>query len=74
MAIHSKAQLKDAEKLAYLRDALKDGPARHVIEGLSQDADYYKEAIDCLQRHYRKVLIFRESMGNTNFAKSIFAI
>ena len=25
VGIHSKAQLKDAEKLAYLRDALKDG-------------------------------------------------
>ena len=52
MAIHSKAQLKDAEKLAYFRDALRDGPARNVVEGLSQDADYYKEAIGCLRRHY----------------------
>ena len=48
LAIHSKIQLEVAEKLAYLRDALKDGPAGHVIEGLSQDADYYMEAIGCL--------------------------
>ena len=52
MAINSKAQLNDAEKLAYLRDVLKDGPARHVAEGLSKDTDYYKEAIGCFQRHY----------------------
>ena len=42
MAIHSKAQLDDTEKLAYLRDVLKDGPARHVIECLTHDAEYYK--------------------------------
>ena len=34
LVIHSKAQLNNAEKLVYLRDALKDGPARHIIEGL----------------------------------------
>ena len=61
VAIHSKAQLKDAKKLAYLRDALKDGPARHVVEGLSQDAGYYKEAIGSLQEHYdRPRLIHQE--------------
>ena len=48
--IHSKGQLKDAEKLAYLRDAPKDGPARHTVEGLSQDVNYYKEAIGCFQK------------------------
>ena len=31
-------QLSDAEKLAYLKDALKDGPAGHVIQGLAQTA------------------------------------
>ena len=52
MAVHSKAQLKDAKKLAYLRDALKDSSARCVVKDLSQHADYYKEAIGCLQRRY----------------------
>ena len=61
VAIHSKTQLKDAENLAYRRDALKDGPTRNVVEGLSQDADYYKEAIRCLQRCYdRPHLIHQE--------------
>ena len=30
VAIHSKAQLDDTKKLAYLRDALKDRPAKHT--------------------------------------------
>ena len=52
VAIHSKVQLNDAERLAYLRDVLKDGPARHVLEGLSQDADYHNGAIGCLHGDY----------------------
>ena len=52
LAIHSKVQLDDTEKLTYLRDALKDGPARHVIESLTHDAWCYKEAIDCLKKRY----------------------
>ena len=50
--IHSKAELDDVEKLPYLRDSLKGRPALNVVEGLPQDADYYKEAIDCLQKCY----------------------
>ena len=52
MAIHSKAQLEDTEKLAYLKDALKDGPARHIIQSLTHDAECYEEAIDCLRKRY----------------------
>ena len=35
VSIHSKDQLSIAEKLAYLRHAVKDGTAKHMIEGLS---------------------------------------
>ena len=52
VAIHSKAQLEDTEKLAYLTDVLKHGPASHAIESLTHDAQCYKEAIDCLRKHY----------------------
>ena len=34
VSIHSREQLSDPEMLAYLRQALKDGPAKRVIEGL----------------------------------------
>ena len=36
LAVHDRARLTDAEKLAYLRNAVKDGNARSVIEGLTQ--------------------------------------
>ena len=48
VSIHSRPQLSDAEKLAYLKDALKDGPTERVIQGLAQTADTYKDAIECL--------------------------
>ena len=70
MAIHSKAKLKDAEKLAYLSDALKDGPARHVVKGLSQDAGYYKEAIGCLQRRYDRPRLIHQASDSPR-AKSL---
>ena len=35
VAVHNKHNLQDVEKLAYLKDVVKDSPARHVIEGLS---------------------------------------
>ena len=34
--IHSKTQLTNTDKLTYLRDALNDGPARHVVTRLTQ--------------------------------------
>ena len=37
--IHSNKVVDDAEKLTYLRQALKDGFARHIIGGLSQTAN-----------------------------------
>ena len=49
MAIHSKAQMDDTEKLVHLRDVHKDGPARHTIESLTHHAECYKEAINCLR-------------------------
>ena len=49
MSVHRERQLKNAEKLAYLRYVLKDGSAKHVVEGLSGSGEYYQEAIECLQ-------------------------
>ena len=39
IAIHLKEQLMDAEKLAYSKDNLKDGPVRHAIKGLTQTSE-----------------------------------
>ena len=52
VSIHDKRELSDTDKLAYLRDALKDGPAEAVIRGLAKTGDTYGEAIDCLCQRY----------------------
>ena len=44
--IDSKPRLSDPEKLAYLRQAVKDGQAKDVIEGLSGSCDDYKDAVE----------------------------
>ena len=36
----------------YLQDALKDGPARFVIQRLSRTSESYEEAIKCLKEWY----------------------
>ena len=41
--IHSKAGLNDIEKLAYLQDALRDSPARFMIQGLTRTSEIYEE-------------------------------
>ena len=45
IAIHSRSDLSTTEKLVYLRQSLKDGSAKTVIEGLSHSGDQYEEAI-----------------------------
>ena len=52
VSIHSRPELSDAEKLAYLKDPLKEGPAESVIQGLAQTAGTYDEAIECLVNRY----------------------
>ena len=52
MSIHSCSVLADSEKLVYLQHSLKDGSAKHVIEGLSRSGECYAEAIECLQSRY----------------------
>ena len=54
VAIHSKPKLTNSEKLAYLRQAVKDGPAKNTIKGLAGSGDNYLEAIACLQSRYDK--------------------
>ena len=51
VAVHDRSNISDAEKLVYLRNSLKDGPAKGVIEGLSRSGEHYNEAIECLRSH-----------------------
>ena len=54
VSVHSKTHISDAEKFAYLRQAIKDSPARHVVEGLAHSASNYLNAVECLQKRYDK--------------------
>ena len=60
-AVQDKPHLEEVDNLTYLRDALKDGPARNVVQGLTQTAESYQEAIRCLKDRYdRPRLTHRE--------------
>ena len=57
--------MEEVDKLTYLRDALKDGPARNVVQGLTQTAESYQDAVRCLKDRYdRPRLIHREHVRN----------
>ena len=60
--IHSKTGLSHTAKLAYmyLQDALKDGPARFVIRGLTQTSENYEEEIKCLKEQYNQSQLVQE--------------
>ena len=44
--------MNDTVKSMYLQDALKDGPARFVVQGLTSTSESYEEAIKCLNEGY----------------------
>ena len=47
VSLHDWSELSPAAKLTYLRHAVKDSPAKHVVEQLSGSGEDY-EAIDCM--------------------------
>ena len=57
------AELFDVVELAYLRDALKNGLALNIIEGLAQTADNYSQAISCLRQCYDKPRLIHRLMS-----------
>ena len=61
VSIHSRPQLSDAEKLAYLKNALKDGPAEYVNQRLAQMADTYNDAIECLLNRYDRPCLIHKA-------------
>ncbi len=52
VSVPDRQNLSDSEKLVYPQGALKDGPAKHAIEGLSRLGECYPEVIECLQSCY----------------------
>ncbi len=61
VSVHNRSKLSNAEKLTYLRHALKDGSAKHVVEGLSSSGDHYGEAVDCLRKRYDRLRLLHQA-------------
>ena len=61
VSVHLRSNLTDAEKLVYLRHALKDGSAKSVVEGLSRSGDHYDEAITCLKTRYDRPRLIHQA-------------
>ena len=60
VTIHNKTWFSDTAKLMYLQVALKDGPARFVIQGLTRTTESYEEAIKCLKDLYERPRLVEE--------------
>ena len=61
VAIHDRSDLSQAQKLLYLRQSLKDGSAKNVIEGLSRSGEQYEEAVKCLQERYNRPRLIHQA-------------
>ena len=46
--------------MTYLQDALKDSPARFMIQGLTRTSENYEEAIKCLKERYDRPRLVQE--------------
>ncbi len=61
ISVHDQVSLSDAEKLAYLKHAVKDSSAKHVVEGLSGTGEHYQEAIDCLRTRFDRPRLIHQA-------------
>ena len=61
VAVDTRTDMSDAEKLVYLRHSVKDGSARHVIEGLTHTGDNYAEAVECLKTRYDRPRLIHQT-------------
>ena len=61
ISVHSRSDLADPEKLAYLRNAVKGGSAKNVIEGLSRSGQQYIEAIESLKSRFERPRLIHQA-------------
>ena len=61
ISVHDRSSLSNSEKLVYLQHALKDGSAKHVIEGLSRSGEHYAEAVKCLTSRYDRPRLIHQA-------------
>lgn len=61
VSVHDRSSLTNAEKLAYLQQALKNGSAKSTFEGLSQSGAHYVEAVGCLKTRYDRPRLIHQA-------------
>ena len=61
ISVHSRTNISDAEKLVYLKQALKEGSAKEVIEGLSRTGECYGEAVECLKERFDRPRLIHQA-------------
>ena len=61
VSVYDRSGISDSEKLVYLRSALKGGPAKQTIEGLSRSGEVYAEAVECLQTRYDRPRLIHQT-------------
>ena len=61
VSVHDHSHLSNAEKLVYLRQAVKDGSARCTIEGLSRSGEHYEEDVECLAARYDRPRLIHQT-------------
>lgn len=61
ISVHGHSDISNAEKLVYLRNALKDGAAKHIVEGLSRSGEQYAEAVECLQARFSRPRLIHQA-------------
>ena len=61
ISVHDRSNLTDAERMVYLHHALKDGPAKAIVEGRAQSGDQYSEAIECLTYRFDRPRLIHQS-------------
>ena len=61
ISVHDRSTLSDSEKLVYLQHALKDGTAKHVIEGLSRSGEHCTEAVESLKSRYDQPCLIHQT-------------
>ncbi len=61
ISVHDRTSLTHSEKLVYLQQALKGGPAKSTIEGLSRTGDHYDEAVQSLKIRYDRPRLIHQA-------------
>ena len=59
--VHDRSSLTNTEKLVYLQNSIKDGTAKHTIEGLTKSGEHYEKAVDCLKARYDRPRIIHQT-------------